>query len=469
MDNRVTAVLNDPVEKWVLRMAVPTIVSMLVTTFYNMADTFFVGQLHNTSATGAVGVIYAFMMLLQAFGFFFGHGSGTFISRQLGAGKRGEAEIMASVGFFSALAAGLFVSVLSFVFLDPLIRLLGATDTIFPYAKDYLSVLLFGVPFVCASYVLNPQLRFQGSAAYSMVGISAGAVINCALDPILIFTFGFGIRGAAIATAVSQFTSFLILLAGTRRADNIRLSIRRFRPSAYYFRHMAAGGLPSLCRQGISSLAGVALNLAAGGYGDYVITALSVCSKVLMFFNSVMMGYGQGYQTVCGMNYGARQFQRVRRAFWFCVRTSFCFLLCVSVSGFVFAPHIISLFSSDPQVIAFGASTLRFMCLSLPLNSWTVLCNQTLQTIGESGRATLLAASRHGYSYIPLIFLLPRLLGHPLGLQLVQMGADILTLLVSLPLFVPVLRRMKQADAPPDGIPSGQAAAPSGPAPASKR
>lgn len=443
----INAVLEEPVEKWIFRMAVPTTISMLVTTFYNMADTYFVGRLNDTSATGAVGVVYSWMLLQQAVGYFFAHGSGNFISRQLGAGKTAEAETMASVGFFCALFFGIFSMIFGLLFLEPLTYLLGATETIFPYARDYLAVILAGAPFVCGSYVLNSQLRFQGSATFSMIGIASGAVINCLLDPLLILIGGLGIRGAAIATAISQLISFLLLLAGSFRGQNIRIRISRFHPSWYYIKATVNGGLPSLCRMGISSISGILLNLAAGNFGDYAITALSICSRLLMFFNSIMMGFGQGYQPVCGMNYGARLYKRVLHAFWFCVRVSFWFLLVISAVGIVFARQIVQLFSQDPQVVAFGAGTFRFMCMALPLNSWSVLANMTLQTIGKSARASFLACSRHGYSYIPPIFILPLFLGD-FGLQLVHFCSDILTALISIPLLLPVLREM--ADAEPD-------------------
>lgn len=427
-------------------MSVPTIISMLITTFYSMADTYFVGLLNNNSITGAVGVAYPLMSFLDALGFFFAHGGGTFISRQLGAGEREEAGIMAAISFFSALFIGLVFFLAGQLWLMPLTELLGATETIAPYAREYLSVLLIGAPFVCTDRVLSTQLRFQGSTTISMLGTVSGALINCLLDPLFILVLDMGVKGAAYATVLGQIISFMILYCGTFCAGNIRISLRWLRPGLYYFRAIANGGLPSLFRMGVSSVSGVALNLVAGGFGDYAVAALSICSRIFSFFNSSMMGFGQGFQPICGMNYGAKRYGRVLRGFWFCVKTAFGFLLTISAAGIVFSPQILRLFSHDDVVITFGVRTFRLMCLALPLNAWSVMANMTLQTIGKSARATILACSRSGYSYVPLIFLLPVFLGDT-GLQYVHFGADILTALMAVPLMVPVLREMERASA----------------------
>ena len=238
-----------PVGRLICRLALPCIISMLVTAFYNMADTFFVGMLKSNSATGAVGVVFSLMAIIQAVGFFFGHGSGNFISRELGGHHYEEASNMASTGFFAALAAGLLICVLGQIFLEPLAYLLGSTDTILPHAKAYLRVILFGAPWMTASLVLNNQLRFQGSAVYGMIGITSGAILNIGLDPLLIFVFHMGVAGAAWATIISQFVSFCLLLVGCARGGSLRISLSRVQLNGYYFQMIARGGLPSLARQ----------------------------------------------------------------------------------------------------------------------------------------------------------------------------------------------------------------------------
>ena len=445
MDQKLYRMTHEPVDRLIVKLAFPTIISMLVTTFYNMADTYFVSLLDNTSITGAVGVVFSLMTIIQAFGFLFGHGSGNYISRMLGSGNRAEAERMASIGFFGAMIAGAVIMVLGLIFLQPLAYTLGPTDTIYPYAKDYLTYILIGAPYMCASLVLNNQLRFQGNALFAMIGLTTGAVLNCVLDPLLILELNMGIRGAAIATIISQFVSFLLLLVGVIRSDNIKIRLRNFRPNGHYLLLILNGGAPSLFRQGIASLATICLNLSAGAFGDYAITAMSVCSRIMMFLNSAMIGFGQGFQPVCGFNYGARQFSRVRRAFWFCVRVSFIFLLIISGLGFLFAPRLIPVFSSDPLVIDFGVRTLRFMTAAFPLNAWIVMCNMSMQTMGKAVRASFLAAARQGFIFIPLILILPHFFGET-GVQITQMVSDICTFLVSIPLQFSLLRELNAPD-----------------------
>ena len=304
---------ESPVEPLICKMAVPTIISMLITSIYNMADTFFVGRL-GTSATGAVGVVFPRMALIQAVGFFFGQGSGNYISRQLGAQHREEAERMAATGFFSALCAGCVIMILGLLLRHPLAHLLGATDTILPYALDYMCIILIGAPYMTASLVLNNQLRLQGNAVYAMIGLVSGGVLNMALDPLFIFTFGMGIRGAALATILSQLVGFCLLLTGVYVSGGIRIRLCLFSPSPARYADLARGGIPSLCRQGLASIAVTCLNTAARPYGDAAIAAMSIVTRVSQFAGSAMIGFGQGFQPVCGFNYGARKYERVTGA-----------------------------------------------------------------------------------------------------------------------------------------------------------
>ncbi|WP_295764040.1 MATE family efflux transporter [uncultured Oscillibacter sp.] len=430
-----------PVSRLICRLALPCIISMLVTSFYNMADTFFVGMLKSNSATGAVGVVFSLMAIIQAVGFFFGHGSGNFISRELGKQAYQEASNMAATGFFSALAAGTLICVLGQIFLEPLAMLLGSTATILPYTKSYLQVILLGAPWMTSSLVLNNQLRYQGSAAYAMVGIASGAVLNIALDPLLIFTFGLGVAGAAWATIVSQFVSFCLLLAGCSRGGNLRIHLSSVQFTLSYYVQIVRGGLPSLARQGLASVAAICLNRAAGPYGDAAIAAMGVVQRIMMFGGSAMIGFGQGFQPVCGFNYGAKLYKRVKEGFWFCVKTSAVFLLAVSALGITFAPRLIAVFRDDPEVIAIGTAALRAQCLTLCFSSWIVMSNMMLQTIGKTAGATFLAMSRQGIFFIPLVYLLSMQLGL-LGVEVTQSAADLLTLLFAVPIQMRALREL---------------------------
>ncbi len=447
---KVAYMLSEPVPRLVCQMAVPTIISMLVTSFYNMVDTFFVGKL-NTQATAAVGVVFSVMAFIQAFGFFFGHGSGNFISRKLGAGEFEESNRMAAVGFFTAFFAGVIAGALGIIFLTPLAKVLGSTPTILPYTKDYLRIILIGCPFMMSSLVLNNQLRFQGSASYAMVGIVTGAVLNIVLDPLLIFVFDMEVAGAALATVVSQVVSFVILFFMSRKGGNIRIEFKNFKPSWMLYWEMFKGGIPSLCRQGLASIAQICLNRAAGTYGgdfsDAAIAALSIVGRVSMFANSALIGFGQGFQPVCGMNYGAKHYSRVREAFRFCVKYAAVFLIVVSVAGFVFAEPLVTLFrKEDGDVIRIGTLALRLQCLVFPLNAWIVMCNMMLQSIGKAAKASFVAAARQGIFFIPLIYILPAFFGL-LGVQMCQTWSDVCSFLLSVPLGISVLREMKAQEA----------------------
>ena len=440
-----------PVSSLICRLAVPTIISMWVPSFYNMADTFFVARI-GTSATAAVGVSFALMAIIQAFGFFCGHGSGNFISRKMGQHRFDEAQQMAATGFFTALMLGTVILVLGEIFIDPLCRILGATETILPYARQYLRLILIGAPYMTASLVLNNQLRFQGSAFYAMIGIASGAVLNIALDPLFIFVFDMGVSGAALATIISQLVGFVLLLRGTTEGGNLRIRLRNITFSKYYYSQIINGGMPSLCRQGLGSVATICLNLMAGPYGDAAIAAMSVVGRVMNLAASVVTGFGQGFQPVCGFNYGAFLYDRVKEGFWFCVKVATVILILLSVTGYLFAPQVIQLFSkNDPQVIAIGTQALRWQCLTFPLCGWITVCNMMLQTIGKSFRASLLAMSRQGLFFIPAVLLLPALIGIQ-GVEIAQPIADVCSFILAIPLQLSVLHEMtiKQREAATD-------------------
>ena len=362
-----------PIPGLIARLSVPTIISMLITSFYNMADTFFVGKL-GTSATAAVGVVFPLMSIIQALGFLFGHGSGNSVSRKLGAQKVDEAEHLASCGFFSSLVCGLLILIGGQLFLEPLSRILGSTDTILPYTKQYLSVILIGAPYMTASLTMNNLLRFQGSAFYAMIGITTGAVLNVILDPVFIFVFDMGIAGAAWATILSQLVSFVLLLVGMKVSNCVPLRMKNMKYLPSLIGQIFDGGLPSLCRQGLASLATVALNLAAGPYGDAAIAAMSIVMRIAFFAGSTVIGFGQGFQPVCGFNYGAGNIKRVKEAFWFCVKLATGVLIVLAILGFVFSGDLVAIFRKDDlEVIEIGTLALRMQCVRL---SETAYCSE---------------------------------------------------------------------------------------------
>ena len=443
METRRRLMTTAPVERLVARLALPTMAIMTVSALYNAADAYFVGYL-GTSAIAAVGIAFPLMAAIQAIGFFFGHGAGNHMSRRLGARDFSGAGAMASAGFFSSLFLGGALGLVGILRLVPLAALLGATPTIIPHAIDYLFYILLGAPLICASFTLNNLLRFQGSALHGMFGMLTGAVLNIGLDPLFIFGLGLGVSGASLATLVSQAAGFFLLLAASGRRGNISPEFRLFSPSPAAYREMARGGFPSLCRQGLASAASLCLNHAAGAFGDPVIAAMAVVQRISMFANSLLIGFGQGFQPVCGFNYGAGRPDRVGRAFWFCAKASGLGLAVLAAAGYAYAPELISLFrEDDAAVAAVGAPALRFRCLTMILVGWIILNNMLLQTIGSAGRAAFLALAWQGLFLIPLLFALPPWLG-TLGIQLSQPLADLATFLCSLPLGAGVLKKMRR-------------------------
>lgn len=439
--------IETPVAKLVLKLSVPTIVSMLISSLYNMADTYFVGLTGNPSASAAVGVCLPLMAILQAVGFMFGHGSGNYISRALGAKDMENARRMSATGFIWALVCGAAITVLGLLFLDPLVLALGSTPTIAPFARDYAFYILLGSPWLVASLVLNNQIRFQGNAVFSMVGVTAGAVLNIGLDPLFIFTLSMGVGGAALATIISQFVSFVLLWLGTLRGGNIRIRLNQFTATWAMFREIIRGGIPSLLRQGLASLATVALSFAAGAFGDTAIAAMSIVGRVMMFAVSAVIGFGQGFQPICGFNYGAKRYDRVRASFWFAVRLSFGVLLCASLVAVVFAPQIVDLFlRGNAEVTRIGALSLRLQSILLPFASFQILSNMMLQTMGLAREASLVAASRQGLFFVPAVLLLPLALGL-LGVQLSQTVSDICSMAVTVPMTLKVLADLKRKEA----------------------
>ena len=438
-----------PVPKLIMRLAVPTIISMLVTGLYNMADTYFVAQIPDkgTQATAAVGIVFPMMAVIQALGFMFGHGSGNFLSRMLGAGKKKEASEMASTGFALALLTGLLVLALGTVFLRPLTEFLASSDVTeetLDLTMQYARIILIGAPFMMCQFVINNQLRFQGAAMYAMVGLLAGAVINVGLDPLLILGFDMGVRGAALATISGQAFSFIILLAGSFRGENIKLHFRNIHINGYYIGQVLNGGFPSLVRQGMAAIATVLLNRAAGEYGqEAAIAGMSIVTRVLMMLSSALIGFGQGYQPVCSFNYGAGKKDRVRQGFWFCLRWGTVFLVVVSAVCILFAPDIVRIFRDEPAVVEVGSAALRYQAATLPLLATTVMINMMLQSIGKGVKASVTASARNGLFFIPAILVLPIILGLT-GVEMAQAVADVCSICLAIPLAASELRKMRE-------------------------
>lgn len=423
-----------PVSRVILTMAVPTIVSMLVTCLYTIVDTYFVGQL-NTQSTAAVGIVFSLMCLIQAIGSFFGHGSGSYMSRELGARRIDNAASMAATGFVYAIVMGVAIAAVGLMSLRTLSLWLGSTATVLPYTEQYMAIILIGTPFQIASFTLNSQLRMQGNTRHAMWGIVSGAVLNVLLDPLLIFGCSLGLRGAALATVIGQAVSFLILyiMCNRRGATCVGIHLTKFSLRWHYVREIIYGGSPSLSRQGLASISVVLLNLAAANYGDAAVAAMSIVSRVTMFVMSVIVGLGQGFQPFCGYCYGAGLYARLRQGYWFTVKTGFVFLALFAAVVYCFAEQTVALFRDDAIVIAVGSTALRWHLVAYPLNAYIMTSNMMLQTTRRPLRANLLASARRGLVFIPFILLLPHLFGL-MGVAMCQAVCDVVTFLLAIPI-----------------------------------
>ena len=434
-----------PIPQLVLSLAAPTILSMLITSIYNLADPFFVGQI-STSASGAVGVVSSLMAIIQALGFMLGHGAGTIISRSLGSRDTTAATRFASTSFFTALVFGVVLAVAGLGTLPHFMMLLGSTETILPHACAYARPILIAAPLMISSLVMNNILRYEGKASFAMIGLVTGGVLNIALDPLFMFVFGLGTAGAGIATALSQSISFCILLSMFLRGK----TVSQFRLSAVTreardFGRILLGGAPSFGRQGLNSIGGMLLNLAARSYGDAAVAGMSIVSRIFMFIISVAIGVGQGLQPVASFNYGARKYRRVRQAAIFTIEAAFCMLVVLVGLCWVNGDALIRLFRDDPAVTAVALPAFHYQCLAMLLQPIIVVANMTFQSVGASGRATFLACCRQGVFFIPLILILPRTHGL-FGVEICQPIADVLTFLVSLPFLIAFLQQLGRMD-----------------------
>jgi len=441
LDRQYKEMTETSVEKLILRLSVPTIISMLVTNIYNMADTFFVGKL-GTSASAAIGIVFSLMTINQALGFMCGHGCGSNISRKLG-NKQGDAAIkFASTGFFMSLFLGVLIMIIGIIFMEPLLRIMGSTDTIMPYAKSYGICILLSAPFMTGSCVLNNVLRYEGKASLAMVGLTLGGVLNIIGDPIFIFVLNMGTLGAGISTAVSQVISFFVLLAmfgGDRTVSRLRFSAISW--DIKDILNILYTGLPSLIRQGMMSVSTMVLNYMSMPYGDAAIAAMSIVSRVCNFIFAIALGISQGFQPVSAFNFGAKKFKRVKRAFIFCCGLSMIILGILSVLSLIFSGHIIGLFRDDADVIGVGTFALRAQCIVLFVSPITLAASMMFQGAGENRASSIASFLRSGITFIPMVAILPRFFGI-YGIQLAQPVADVISFVVVMPLIVRFFKKI---------------------------
>ena len=434
-----------PIPRLVVRLSVPAVVSMLVTSIYNMVDTAFVGRLGD-SASGAVGVVFGMMAIIQAVAFLFGQGSGAIAARKLGERNTQAASTIASTGFFYAFGAGLVIELFSFLFLDKLVMLLGSTETIAPFAKDYIRYILIAAPFMASSLVLNNLLRYEGKAVLGMVGLITGSVLNIAGDAVFMFALNMGVAGAGLSTGVSQMVSFGILLSMFLRGKTqCRLSLRRVSRKLSQIGDIVATGLPSLLRQGLTSLGTVLLNSRAGVYGDAAIAAMSIVSRIIMFIFSVGLGVGQGFQPISAFNYGARKYRRVRTAYRFTLLLSQSILTLFALAVLVFSGSLIQYFRDSAEVVAIGTRALRLQTVGVLFLPFSMVTEMQLQSTGQKLSASLMSALRSGLFFIPALLILSSVRGLA-GIQEAQPLSYVLSFITAIFFAAGFFRRMPRED-----------------------
>ena len=433
-----------PIPKLVISLGIPTTISMLVTNIYNMADTYFVSTLGN-SASGAVGVVFGLMAIIQAFGFMFGHGAGSIIARKLGQKDAHSASVFASISIISCLIVGTLLGALGLLFTQPLMRLLGSTETILPYAKDYGIYILIAAPFTMASFALNNILRYEGKALFAMIGLGIGGILNIICDPIFIFGCRMGVAGAGLATALSQMVGFVILLSMFFRGKTVsKLSLKLAKENPKGVFRIMATGFPSFCRQGLTSIATMTLNILAGNVGaDAAVAAMSIVNKITFFIFAVGLGIGQGFQPVASFNYGAKIYSRVKKSFYFTLWAGELLLGVCVVVGLIFSNQLVGMFRNDPAVIDIGTLSLKLQLLALFFHPMTICANMMFQSIGENKKATFLSMLRSGILFIPILLISTHFFGL-FGVQSSQAIADVIAFFICAPVAIRFLKRLPE-------------------------
>jgi putative MATE family efflux protein len=428
--------MTTPVWKLVVELGLPTTVSMLVSNIYNVADTYFVGQV-GTSASGAIGVVFALMAIIQAIGFMLGHGAGSHIARQLGAKKVEEASTYASTSFFLALSLGSLITIIGLCNLDRLCLLLGSTGTILPYARVYATYVLCAAPAMTVSCVTNNILRYEGRALFAMIGLTLGGLLNIFGDWLLMGThFRMGVAGAGLATLLSQYISAIVLTGMFLRGKTqSKLSVRLFARKWHVVADIVAVGSPSLARQGLNSISTMILNICAGSWGDAAVAAMAIVGKITNFLFCVAVGIGQGFQPVSAYNYGAKNYKRVRDAFRFAVAFSTVLLSVIGIFGFSFASSLVRWMRDDDLVVAIGTFALRACCVSLPFLAVSIVGNMLFQSIGKAGQALFLASLRSGLCFIPVLLILTKAMGLR-GVEISQPLSNLLSFCITIPCVV---------------------------------
>ena len=446
-EQRRNMLLNEPISRLIPKMAIPTIVAFLINSIYSLADTYFVSSL-GTNATAAVSVNASLDQLIMMCGSMLAVGANSYIARLLGEGNEKKASQVLSTAFFTAMGIGSLLMVFGNIFMVPMVRLLGATPTCEQYSIDYATYVLFAAPFMAANFVMNQCLRSEGSATLSMIGMGFGGILNVILDPIFIMPWGLnmGVAGASLATAISKWVSFSILIFPyiTRRSL-LQLSIRNFHPSKDIVTKVVSVGSSSMFRNCLAVVSAIMLNSIAGSISDSVLAAVGVCNKVMMFPFSIILGFGTGFQPVAGFNWGAKRYDRVQESYKFCTKVALTGSIAMALIVGIFADTFVVLFAgSDAEMRRIGVICMLSQCIALPAHAWVAVVNMLCAGLGNAKGALVLSTARQGTCFLPVLYPLALLFG-AYGIACVQALADILSLLLAAPILRKTRRSIEQA------------------------
>ena len=437
--------LNDPISRVIPKMAIPTIVAFLITSIYSLADTYFVSSL-GTNATAAVSVNASLDQMIIMCGSMLAMGANSYIARLLGEGNEKKASQVLSTSFFAAFAMGALLLIFGSIFMTPMVRLLGATPTCEQYSIDYATYILLAAPFMASNFVMNQCLRSEGSATLSMVGMGFGGILNIILDPIFIFTLDMGVAGASLATAISKFVSFGILIFPyVTKRSLLELSIKHFKPTKDIVTKVVSVGSSSLFRNGLNVISAIMLNNIAGGISDSVLAAVGVSNKIMMFPFCIILGFGNGFQPVAGFNWGAKRFDRVEESYKFSSRISLIGSAVMALVIALFCDKLIVLFAgTDMEMRKIGAFCILAQCIALPVHAWVAIVNMLCVGLGNAKGAMVLATSRQGSCFIPIVHLMAGLFG-AFGVASVQALADVLSMIIAIPIIVAMKKKIARA------------------------
>lgn len=419
------AILNDALLPLLIKTSIPTIIGMLVMVIYNLTDTFFVGILNNKSMTAAIGIVFSFMSFIQALGFWFGYGSGNIMSKKIGEQNEDEAKNLASIGIFFAISTGLIIAFLALIFIIPLSKFLGgnASDDLLKFTVKYLQIIILSIPFGLYSLTVYNQLRLCGNVKEGMTGLLFGMVTNMILDPVMMFTLKLGFIGAGYATLTGQIVGSFVLTYFSFKSGNISFNLSFNKERIY---HILAGGMPNFLRQSITSIALILLNITAAKYGDSLLAALTVSSRISAIAYMIMIGWSQGFQPICAMNYGAKKYTRVKDAFKLTSIIGSIFLIFSAIFLYIFSNELVRTMTADSEVVSISVLILHMQCITLPFVGFFAVSSMLLQNTGKYLMASILSVSRQGIFFIPLLYILSGLFSQ-YGIYLLQPIADILS------------------------------------------